>query len=197
MEPIDDGIGIRVNLWTHNAGGRSGFLGAKQYSPKDIVALDQRKEAIFRQKLQQNFPAMDGAHELIEDLHRAGLTVGLGSSAPPENVWLSLDLLGCRERFAAVVTGEDVTRGKPDPEVFRRCAERLDVHANSCVVIEDAPAGVAAARAAGMPCVGVASRGRTRDELAAADQVVEGLRELSSDSLQRVIGKEGGGREQA
>ena len=168
------------------------FWSAKQFSPEDVVTLDQRKEAIFRQKLQQDFPAMDGAQQLIEDLYRAGVTVGLGSSAPPENVWLSLDLLGCRERFAAVVTGEDVSRGKPDPEVFLRCAERLGVDPSSCVVVEDAPAGVAAARAAGMPCVGVASRGRTRDELAAADQVVDSLEQLSSDSLRRVIGEDSG-----
>ena len=69
---------------------------------------------------------MAGAVELIDALRAAGFALAVGSSAPPENVVLSLDGLGRRAAFAAVVTGRDVTRGKPDPQVFaaRRGAAR-------------------------------------------------------------------------
>ncbi len=159
------------------------FWSSRAFTAAEVAELDGQKEAIYRELLQSDFPIMDGAIALLDDLQNAGAPIGLGSSAPPENVWLSLELLNRRGHFAAVVTGADVVRGKPDPEVFLRCAERLEVGPDACVVIEDAPAGIAAARAAGMACVGLASRGRTRDELSAADFVVDHLTELSAKSL--------------
>jgi beta-phosphoglucomutase len=164
------------------------FWSARALSPVDVANLDAEKEAIFRQLLSDDFPIMDGALVLLDDLHDAGVLIGLGSSAPPENVWMSLDRLNRRDHFAAVVTGADVIRGKPDPEVFLLCAERMKVPPPSCVVIEDAPAGIAAAQAAGMTCVALASRGRTRDELAKANCVVDNLNVLSARYLLESIG---------
>jgi beta-phosphoglucomutase len=159
------------------------FWSSRAFTPEEVAQLDAEKEAIFRELLRSDFPIMDGALALLDDLRSAGVIIGLGSSAPPENVWLSLERLNRREYFSAVVTGVDVARGKPDPEVFLSCAQRLGVRPSSCVVIEDAPAGIAAARAAGMACVGLASRGRTRGELSAADFVVDHLGTLSARSL--------------
>ena len=76
------------------------------------------------------------------------------------------------------MTGTDVQRGKPDPQVFLLAAERIGVAPPHCVVIEDAPAGVAAAHAAGMKCIAIASTGRVRESLLAAELVVNSLREL-------------------
>ena len=149
--------------------------------------IDEQKEALYREQLRRDFPVMEGAVELIRDLQQAGVALGIGSSAPPENVWLSLDLLKCRDAFESVVTGADVRLGKPHPDVFLLSAERLGVPPSSCVVIEDAPPGVSAALAAGMQCVGLASRGRTRDELAAAQRVVDSLRELTAKTLTQLI----------
>ena len=95
--------------------------------------------------------------------------------------------LGCAETFAATVTGADVTRGKPDPQVFLTAAERLGLPPQRCVVVEDAQPGVAAAKAAGMAAVGLVSTGRRRAELAAADLVVDALAELSPASLRRLL----------
>jgi beta-phosphoglucomutase-like phosphatase (HAD superfamily) len=98
-----------------------------------------------------------------------------------------LEQLGGGGLFEAVITGRDVTRGKPDPQVFRLAAERLDVAARRCAVVEDAPVGVAAAKAAGMACIGLTSTGRTREALSQADLVVARLDELSPDSVRRLI----------
>ena len=103
---------------------------------------------------------MDGAVELITQLLAAGFTLAVGSSGPPPNVEIALEGLGVREAFGAVVTGADVVHGKPDPQVFRLAAERLGADPGECVVIEDAPAGVMAATAAGMASVAVLSTGR-------------------------------------
>src|SRR3954454_4435051 len=87
-------------------------------SAAEIREIDDRKEALYRDIVARQFPAMDGAVELIDALRAAGFALAVGSSAPPENVMQSLDRLGRRDAFGAVVTGRDVTRGKPDPQVF-------------------------------------------------------------------------------
>lgn len=161
--------------------------GDQRISADQIRAMDDRKEAIFREIMRQEFPAMEGAVDLINNLHQAEFPLALGSSGPPENIELIADLLGCRDRLGAVVTGRDVSRGKPDPEVFLVAAGRLGVDPSCCLVIEDAPAGLAAAEAAGMSRVGLASTGRTRRQLAGADLVVDSLRELSPGVIQRLI----------
>lgn len=149
-------------------------------------ALDARKEAIYRDLIRAEFPAMDGAIELIDALAAAGFLLAVGSSGPPENIALTLDRLGRRDRFRATVTGRDVTRGKPDPQVFQIAAERLAVPARRCVVIEDAPVGVDAARAAGMASVALVGTVRP-DRLAAADLVVRSLRELDPPRLAALL----------
>lgn len=151
--------------------------------------IDDRKEALYRDLVRADFPAMAGAVELIDALRAAGFVLGVGSSAPPANVELTLDCLGRRDAFAAIVTGRDVTRGKPDPQVFLLGAERLGVPPRQCVVIEDAPAGVRAAAAAGT--VPVALIGTAPAETlteAGAVLVVRALDELSPALLARLLG---------
>jgi len=150
--------------------------------------IDDRKEALYRDLVREAFPAMDGAVALIDALRAADFALGVGSSGPPENVVLSLDGLGRRDAFAAVVTGRDVTRGKPDPEVFQLAAERLGVPPACCAVIEDAPAGIRAAHAAGtapVALIGTAPREALLE--AGARLAVESLRELTPDVLARLI----------
>ncbi len=165
------------------------FWGDGRFNDAEIAALDDRKEAAFRQLIAADFPAMPGVNQLLDDLHHAGFAMAVGSSGPPENIDLVLDRLGARQRFDAVVTGLDVTRGKPDPQVFLIAAERLGLPPARCAVVEDAPAGVAAANAAGMASVGLTSTGRTRESLSAADRVVGSLAELSPQVLRDLIGR--------
>ncbi len=163
------------------------FWGKDRYDDARIAELDRRKEAAFRRIIAEDFPAMPGAVDLLRSLHSAGFRLAVGSSGPPENVQLVVDKLGARDLLGAIVTGEDVSRGKPDPQVFLLAAERLDVAPARCAVIEDAPAGVAAANAAGMTSVGLLSTGRTPDDLAAAAAVVRSLSEISPSMLRDLI----------
>jgi beta-phosphoglucomutase len=149
-----------------------------------VRALDDEKEALYRRIVARDFPAMDGAGELIAALRAAGVRLAVGSSGPPENVEMALSELGSSS-FEAAVTGRDVERGKPDPQVFLLAAERLGVAPASCVVIEDAPDGIAAARAAGMAAVALASTGRSEADFddVRADLVVRSLRQLGPEVL--------------
>ena len=142
-------------------------------SDSEVERLDRRKEGLFREILEEDFPGMDGAADLIRGLAKHGFRIAVGSSAPKENVDLVLEHLG--------VTGEDVQRGKPDPQVFLLAAERLGVPPDCCVVIEDAVPGIEAARSAGMKAVALVSTGRDAATLGAAgpDRIVRSLRELS------------------
>jgi beta-phosphoglucomutase len=163
--------------------------GGGRLSDAEIAALDDRKEAVFREIMAEDFPPMPGVHELLKALHGARFKLAVGSSGPPENVALVFEKLPGGSLFSAMVDGMDVTRGKPDPQVFLIAADRLGVVPGRCAVVEDAPAGVNAAHAAGMAAIALVSTGRTRESLAAADLVVESLGELSPERIRALLGK--------
>jgi beta-phosphoglucomutase len=151
----------------------------------EICAWDDRKEALYRDIIREDFPAIDGATELLDALHDAGFLLGVGSSGPPENIQLTLECLKRFQLFDAVVTRVDVTRGKPDPQVFQIAGERLGGEPSECVVVEDAPAGIEAANRAGMASVALTGTA-TRGELAHARLVVDSLRELTPEALRNL-----------
>jgi len=155
----------------------------------ETARLDARKEQLFRDEVNATFPAMDGGVDLVRNLRAAGFALGLASSAPLENVELALERLELADCFGAVVTGHDVQRGKPDPQVFLLAAERLGATPADCVVVEDAPVGVAAAHAGGMKSVALLSTGRRREDFEAVkpELLVSSLRELSPAALDRLL----------
>jgi len=155
-------------------------------SDERVREIDDRKESLFREILKGSFPAVDGAVELIEALTAEGFLVAVGSSAPPENVSFSLEKLGCSSKVNAIVTGADVKRGKPDPQVFQLAAERLGLAPTQCLVIEDAVHGIEAAKRAGIANIGLVGTA-TRAQLAAANLVVDSLRELTPTVIRDVV----------
>lgn len=156
-----------------------------ELSDNDIRAWDDRKEALYRDIIRESFPAIDGAPELLDSLHAASFRLGVGSSGPLENIALTLACLQRAALFGAVVTRIDVTRGKPDPQVFQIAAERLGAQPAECVVVEDAPAGIEAANRAGMASVALTGTA-TRAELAHALLIVDSLRELTPERLRNL-----------
>lgn len=151
-----------------------------------LKELDEHKEGLYRDILRQAFPAMDGASELLSALAAAGFRLAIGSSGPPENVALTVERLAGAEQFNATVTGADVTRGKPDPQVFLIAAERLGVPPANCAVVEDAVHGITAAKRAGMTAIALTGT-LQRAELSAADAVVDSLRQLSVERIRALI----------
>ena len=110
----------------------------------------------------------------------------MGTSGPPANVQLVLEGLQLEPYFDAVVTSVDVTRGKPDPQVFQLAAEKLGISPERCVVVEDAPAGIEAAHRAGMKVVALDST-HPADQLADADRVICALSELTPEIVLEMI----------
>jgi len=162
-------------------------LWGDRFSDAEVAVMDAEKEACYRDVVRREFPEMDGAGELVAALHAAGFRLAIGSSGPPENVRVVLDCLPHAECISATVTGREVAHGKPDPEVFLIAARKLGVPPARCAVIEDAPAGVEAARRAGMGAVAITGTA-PREKLAErAHLVVDSLRELSPRLIANLI----------
>lgn len=156
--------------------------------PERVAALGERKEEIYRELLKQSAHALPGARELMAALHAAGYQQALGSSAPVANINLIVDLLGLGSYLQAMVSGESVAHGKPAPDLFLAAAARLGVAPSCCLVIEDAPAGVAAAHAGGMRCLAVRRAGvADAPGLERADALVTTLEEANVALVDRLL----------
>jgi beta-phosphoglucomutase len=153
---------------------------------KQFREIDEKKEFYYREAFRESFVPMDGAVALVTALRRENVRLGIGSSGPPENVALAVELLGLADQFQARVTGLDVTRGKPNPQVFLLAAERLGVEPVRCAVIEDAVQGITAANRAGMRSIGITGT-TTRDRLAHAHLIVDSLQELTTARIRDLV----------
>jgi HAD superfamily hydrolase (TIGR01509 family) len=147
--------------------------------------VQERNELVaelFRESLQPVAHVLD----LIRSLRDRGVKTALGSSSPQVLVGLVLDILGIAGLFDLVVSGDQVARGKPAPDIYLASARHLDVAPGNCLVIEDAPNGVAAAKAAGMCCLAV-STSAGASALCRADQVVSGFADVDCRMLEKLI----------
>jgi len=123
----------------------------------------------------------------LNHLREAGIPCAIGSSTHRLNIETGLASIGLKDRFQVIITAEDVSHGKPDPEVFLNAASRLSVPPESCVVFEDALVGIEAAHRGGMKVVAVATTNPI-ELLNGADLAVHQLDELSVARLRELIG---------
>jgi beta-phosphoglucomutase len=166
-------------------------LFGERFSEEEVAALGDHKEELYRAAASQGVGLLPGVLDLLEGLHRAGFRQAIGSSAPRANLELILRLTGVERFFDAIVGMEETQRGKPDPQVFLLAAGRLGVPPARCVVLEDAVAGVEAAKAGGMKCVAVRFAGHHPEaalKRAGADLVVPTLEQVSADDVLRLFG---------
>jgi beta-phosphoglucomutase len=162
-----------------------------RFSDPEIAELGHRKEEHYRAAARgRGVEPLPGVKDLIESLKRAGFKQAIGSSAPRANLDLILKLTTLAPSFDTLVSMEDTQRGKPDPQVFLVAAERLRVSPSRCVVVEDAVAGVQAAKAGGMKCIAVdfvGHHGQAALQSAGADLVVKTLEKVTADSVRRLF----------
>ncbi len=125
--------------------------------PDEIAKLGDRKEQIYRELYLPSRTVLAGAVEFLTESRRLGIRMAVATAAPPPNVEFILDGLNLRHFFDAITTAADVSRGKPDPEIFLASASKLDVPADRCIVFEDALNGFEAAARAKMKSVGIAT----------------------------------------
>jgi mannitol-1-/sugar-/sorbitol-6-phosphatase len=144
----------------------------------DPVHLASAVGAHFSAVAHPPVPALPGALELTAEIHRHGDPMALVTSAGRKHAVPTLERLGLLGMFTAIVTASDVAVGKPHPEGYLRASAELGIDPADCVVFEDSPAGLAAARTAGMYCVAVTTT-HPPSELGLADRIVADLTEIT------------------
>ncbi|MGX4640301.1 HAD family hydrolase [Massilia sp. SYSU DXS3249] len=148
----------------------------------EVATLNHEKEAVYRELYAPHLKAVAGFGDLIADARSQGIALAVGTAAPPANVEFTLDGLDLRRHFDAIVGATDVARGKPHPDVFLEAARRCGAQPENCIVFEDAPLGVEAARRAGMRCV-VITTTLPREAFAEFDNVIAIVDDFASLSL--------------
>jgi beta-phosphoglucomutase len=127
----------------------------RDLAPDEVTRYADEKEATYRELAASKLQPLPGLDALLDALEARGVPIAVATSAPPANVSFSLAALGLGERVHIIARGDEVTHGKPAPDVFLLAAQRLGVAPEACLVFEDALAGIEAAHAANMACVAV------------------------------------------
>lgn len=133
------------------------LLFGRDLSIADVRAFEAEKEGTYREVSRDGLRPMAGLTRLLDRLDAHGVAVGVATSAPAANVEHTLREIGLADRFQAVARGDQVAHGKPAPDVFLYAATLVGARPDACLAFEDAPLGIAAARAAGMRCVALTS----------------------------------------
>ncbi|WP_202552151.1 HAD family hydrolase [Ginsengibacter hankyongi] len=129
------------------------IFGGDHFTKEKIKELSIEKERRYQKAYLPNLSLINGLREFLEKAKQQRIPMAIGSAAIPFNIDFVLDNLKIRHYFQAIVSADDVTISKPDPETFTKCSELLNVSAKDCIVFEDAPKGVEAAANAGMETV--------------------------------------------
>ncbi len=154
-----------------------------QPKPYDVDELMQRKLDTMTALAQKSVPAIDGAVELIQMLHKQGLPLAVASASKMPYIETVLSALNVCNYFSVVVSTDMVEKGKPDPQIFLLAADKLGVEPQMCLVIEDAVSGMEAARRANMKCIGLVSN---TAKTYPTPNTVTSLRQVTSDYIKKL-----------
>jgi beta-phosphoglucomutase len=150
----------------------------------EIERISTAKETHYRTLVhEQGIELLPGVHDWLNTLREQGWQQAIATSAPRGNLDTIIDVLGIRHYFAALVDGEEVEDGKPDPQPFLLAARRLNVPPERCIVVEDSSSGIEAGKRGGMHTIGVLT---SHDELP-ADIVVPTLDQLPPDAFSGLL----------
>lgn len=176
--PQEKGIGVKEN-WDN-------FL--KKYSintdKTSFVLADETQKEYLR--LISEVTVRPGFEEFVENLKGGGVAVALATSNTWEQVDKILEATNLQGIFDVITTSDEVAFSKPDPDIFTLTADKLGQEREVCLVIEDSPSGVEAARRCGMKVVGIATTEEDAESLAAADVVVEGFSEITPQVIDQI-----------
>jgi beta-phosphoglucomutase len=129
------------------------MFGADRFTPEEMRRISVEKELKYQKDFLPNLALLPGLHEFLETAYQKGIPMAIGSAAIPININFVLDNLNIRHYFKAIVSAEDVTFSKPNPETFLKAAQLLEREPTDCLVFEDVPKGAETAANAGMPAV--------------------------------------------
>lgn len=158
----------------------------KELSDQDVQRLQAEKESQYRSYITGHLEPVAGLTGFLDEMRKAGIPMGVATSAPEENIAFTLEGLGVADYFGVVTGADMVRRAKPDPEIFIVTARRLGVSPRACIIFEDSVSGLEAARAASMRIVALRTA-HTTQELKGADLLIDDYRGLELPTLQKLL----------
>lgn len=154
--------------------------------PEDLMAL-KRKHFKYLFENDSDLALLDGVHDLIRDYYNNDLTLVLASSASMVNIERIFDRFDLNQYFKAKISGADLKASKPHPEIFIKAADLAGENKENCMVIEDSTNGIAAAKAAGIYCVGFKSPHSANQDYSKADKVIRSFEEIKYQELLKTL----------
>jgi HAD superfamily hydrolase (TIGR01509 family) len=149
----------------------------KNLDPKTEQSYAEEKEATYRKIYAPHISEIAGLSNMIEQLQGRNVIIAIATTSPKQNRELALQALSLKDKFEIIVGSEDVTHGKPHPEIYLATAKALGLKPSECLVFEDSPSGIESAKAAGMTVVGILST-HTPKELQMADYVADNYNKI-------------------
>ena len=175
---------FKATFGMNNAGILEWVYGKKP-EPEEVAQVSEKKEALFRELIKGKAKPLPGVPDWLRQFQTWGIKQAITSSAPPKNIEVLVAELKIEKFFEAIVSGFDLP-GKPNPDVFLKAANAIQVRPEKCVVIEDAIAGVEGAKRAGMKCIAVTTT-NPASKLAKADFIVDRLKNMNKEGFLSLI----------
>ena len=161
-------------------------FGKGRFTPQELAGISRKKELSYQAAFRPYLQLIPGLPALLEKAKEHQVQMAIGSAAIPFNIDFVLDNLHIRHYFGAIVSADDVTISKPDPETFTKAADILKVPPDACIVFEDAPKGVEAAFRAGMRSV-VLPTMHEKEEFDRYSNVIRFIKDYTDPSLDELF----------
>lgn len=144
---------------------------------QDIIDLEVKTKIKILED--EDYKPIDGITDLVDNLRSNNILIAVASSSPRKFIEAVLTRFKIIDKFNEIICGEEVPKGKPEPDIYLKTAKELGVKVEDCVVLEDSTNGIAAAKAAGMKCIGFANKDSGNQDYSKADIVVKSIREIN------------------
>ncbi|HEY8954549.1 HAD family phosphatase [Chitinophaga sp.] len=177
---------VRSHMYGKNEELLVRVFGKDHFTAQQMEKIAHEKEVLYQEAFRPHLELIAGLPAFLEKAAAAGIPMAIGSAANTFNINYVLDNLHIRHYLKAIVSADDVTTSKPDPEVFLKCASELGVSPANCIVFEDAPKGVEAAQNAGMEAI-VLTTMHTREEFAAYSNIRAFVADYTDPVLQQLF----------
>jgi beta-phosphoglucomutase len=171
-------VEIKSQMYGKNSELLVRVFGEKRFTAEEMEFWSVEKEKRYQKAYRPHLALINGLDRFLEKAHGKKIPMAIGSAAIPFNIDFILDQLNIRKYFSAIVSADDVVISKPHPETFLKAAALINTDPPACMVFEDSPKGVEAARAAGIPCV-VLTTMHNRNEFPVMDHIVEFIKDYT------------------
>lgn len=151
---------------------------------KELMELSRKKKYEHLSSSEVVIKPIEGISSLLSSLKDAGFRIVMASSSPRSNIEVILNKVKLIDYFEYIVSGQDVKRGKPNPDIFLKAAEKVNASASDCTVVEDSANGTIGAKEAGMKCVGFRNLNSGNQDLSKADIIID---KFDDDGITKII----------